>query len=106
MINQFQTKSSQDLDLSFTFMITNFENRVFYISLGKMLRDIKYTQQYNEWFMEDLLFFLEKNKYQLRFDLEKIVLSNWENLNLSESNLKEFQEFLKTKITNFDLVIA
>ncbi|WP_036463792.1 hypothetical protein [Mycoplasmopsis sturni] len=104
-MKQLQTKTSKELDLSFDFEILNFENREFDIIIHKLLRNLEYSPKFFEWFMEDLIYFLEQNGYQKRWDIGTIYLSGVENLKLSEANKKEFISFLENFVTNFDIKI-
>ncbi|ADE19436.1 hypothetical protein [Mycoplasma crocodyli] len=105
MNTELQTKKSKELNLSFSFAILDYHNRHFTIELGTMLRDINYSEKYCEWFMEDLLFFLEMNGYQLRFDVSRIKFTGIENLRLSAEDKLEFVDFLTNKVTNFKITV-
>ncbi|VEU76286.1 hypothetical protein [Mycoplasmopsis columboralis] len=104
-MNKLQKLSSEELKLSFDFEITRFENREFDITIHKLLRDIKYSDRFFEWFMEDLIFLLAQNKYQLRWDVATVYFSGVKNLDLSDSDYKEFTKLLTTSVTNFDIVV-
>ncbi|APJ38350.1 hypothetical protein [Mycoplasmopsis pullorum] len=101
-----QTKTSQELGLSFDFNIVDFHNRHFTIKLGENLRKgLEFSEKYCEWFMEDLLDFLNANNYQLRWDVSRIKFEDLENLRLSIRELEEFKKFLTEKVTNFKIFV-
>lgn len=99
--------NSKKLDLSFDFKITNLEYRALSIDIIKVLRklDTKDMEKYFSWFMDDLIFFIEKNKVQKRWDFETILLNYLDKLELSKENEKLFINKLKT-VTNWDVKIS
>ncbi|MGZ9755380.1 hypothetical protein ACXYRQ_02195 [Mycoplasma sp. 394] len=102
MKKQFQTVTSKELNLSFDFEILNHQNRILDIKINGLLRELKYSVEYFDWFIEDLLFLLDKNRYQKRWDYGQINIFGVTNLNLKENETK-FVKLFKS-ITNFDLV--
>ncbi|AKA50030.1 hypothetical protein [Mycoplasmopsis gallinacea] len=102
-MEKLQIKDAKELELSFDFQIKSFENRNFVIAVNGMLRDIQYSPSFNEWFIEDLIYFLEKNRYQLRWDVQIVLLENLESLKLSKEHLQSLKDFLVSNITNFDI---
>ncbi|MGZ9763060.1 hypothetical protein ACXYRK_01305 [Mycoplasma sp. AC1221] len=102
MKKQFQTVTSKELNLSFDFEILNHQNRILDIKINGLLRNLKYSDEYFDWFIEDLLFLLDKNRYQKRWDYGQINIFGVTNLNLKENETK-FVKLFKS-ITNFDLV--
>ncbi|UUD36191.1 hypothetical protein NPA08_04550 [Mycoplasmopsis citelli] len=104
-MNKFQNKSSAELNLSFDFEITDFQNREFQITIHKLLRDLPYDDKFFEWFMEDLIYFITQNKYQLRWDIEKIYFSGIKNLNLSAEDEQKFVSLLTNSVTNFNIYV-
>lgn len=105
-MDRFQKINSQELNLSFDFEILDFQNREFQITIHGLLREIKYSERFFEWFMEDLIYFLEQNKYQKRWDIGTIYLSGLSNLNISKEDLKHLINLLTTNVTNFDIKIS
>ncbi|AJR12424.1 Uncharacterised protein [Mesomycoplasma dispar] len=99
--NQFQKKCSKNFKLYFEFKVLNYHFRQLEISVEKVVDKLDYNSNYFFWFVEDLIFFLSKNGYALRWDYEKVRLFNLENLNLGE-NLENFKSKFKL-ITTFDL---
>ncbi|WGI36737.1 hypothetical protein [Mesomycoplasma lagogenitalium] len=103
MKNKWQIKSSEELNLSFDFEILLHQERILDIKINKMLRNLKYDENYFNWFMEDLIFLLDENRYQRRWDYGTINIYNISNLNLSKENEKDFLNLFKS-VTNFDLL--
>lgn len=103
MKKELQAITSQSLDLSFDLEIVEFQNRYMEIKINKVFRSIEYNNNYFWWFMEDLIFFLDKNKYQKRWDYEVIKILNLEVLKLSVEDLKDFKNKFK-EVSNFDLI--
>ena len=99
--------NSKNLDLSFEFKITNLEYRVLYIDIIKVLRKLETEdmEKYFSWFMDDLIFFIEKNKIQKRWDFETILFKDLDKLNLSQFDKENFIKKLKT-VTNWDMQIS
>ncbi|UWD34194.1 hypothetical protein [Mesomycoplasma molare] len=104
MKNNLQTKKSQELDLSFDLEILKHENRIIDIKIKGIIRNIKFNSNYFNWFIEDLLFLLDNNGYQKRWDYGQINIQGIKNLNLNEQEQELFIKECKT-ITNFDLLI-
>ncbi|UUM19786.1 MULTISPECIES: hypothetical protein [unclassified Mycoplasma] len=104
-MNKFQTQSAAELNLSFDFEITDFQNRKFEITIHKMLRDLPFNDSFFEWFMEDLIYFFAKNKYQLRWDIETVYFTGIKNLNLSPQDEQKFILLLTNSVSNFDIVV-
>ncbi|MGZ9413668.1 hypothetical protein [Mycoplasma sp. 480] len=100
----FQIKTSKELDLSFDFQILNHENRILDIKVNGLLRDIQYNDNFFDWFIEDLLFLLDNNRYQKRWDYGQINILGIKNLNLNEKDYHSFIKLFKS-VTNFDLVV-
>ncbi|MBG0730990.1 hypothetical protein [Mycoplasma sp. 'Moose RK'] len=96
-----QTKNSNELSLSFDFQILNYEFRQIDIKINGLLTKLDYNPNYFYWFVEDLILFLAKNRYALRWDYEKVKIFNLEVLQLGE-NLNDFKKKFSS-ITNFDL---
>lgn len=105
MNKDLQKKSSNELDLSYVFVITDYHNRHFTIELGKPIRKLRYSENYRNWFMEDLLFFLSENGYQLRWDVSRIKFEKFENLGLTPEEEQNFKDFLVNEITNFKIFV-
>ncbi|QDY87188.1 hypothetical protein FRW55_03450 [Mycoplasma anserisalpingitidis] len=98
-------KTAKDLDLSFDFKITSFNERTFEINIEGIFRNLEFNEKYYEWFMEDLIDFLLSNKYQLRWDIGLINLHNSKNLKLSDEEIKKLASFFDEKVTSFDVKI-
>ncbi|TDV23571.1 hypothetical protein BCF59_0562 [Mycoplasmopsis mustelae] len=103
MKTQFQSKTSQELNLSFDLEILNHENRTLDIKINSLLRNIQYGESFFDWFVEDLLFLLDSNRYQKRWDYGQINILGIKNLNLQPQQQAEFIKAFKS-VTNFDLV--
>ncbi|WBP84287.1 hypothetical protein [Mycoplasmopsis edwardii] len=103
MSNLYQTIASKELELSFDLSILNHANRTIDIKINGLLRDIKYNASYFDWFIEDLLFLLDKNRYQKRWDYGQINIFGIDNLNLKTEEKANFLKQFKS-ITSFDLV--
>ncbi|WP_033161205.1 hypothetical protein [[Mycoplasma] collis] len=103
MKKQIQSISSSKLNLSFNFVIENYYSRTLEIKIDGLLRDIKYNSSFFDWLIEDLIYLLDQNKYQRRWDYGIIYLSGFESLNLNNEQLEELF-FLCKSVTNFDLV--
>ncbi|MBN3534826.1 hypothetical protein [Mycoplasma procyoni] len=103
MNNQWQTKSSKELNLSFDFYIKNHFDRILEIEIKGVLRDLNFSDSYFDWFIEDLLFLLDQNRYQKRWDYGEIRIFGLKNLNLSQENLDKVKKIFKS-VTNFDLI--
>lgn len=97
-----QKIDAKKADLSFDISIVSLENRVLSIDIKGLLRDIKYGDQYFDWFIEDLIFFIEQNGIQKRWDFETIFIKNIRNLKLTSKDEKEFRDKFKT-ITNWEV---
>lgn len=97
-----QKIDAKKADLSFDISIVSLENRVLSIDIKGLLRDIKYGDQYFDWFIEDLIFFIEQNGIQKRWDFETIFIKNISNLKLTSKDEKEFRDKFKT-ITNWEV---
>lgn len=97
-----QKIDAKKADLSFDISIVSLENRVLSIDIKGLLRDIKYGDQYFDWFIEDLIFFIEQNGIQKRWDFEIIFIKNIRNLKLTSKDEKEFRDKFKT-ITNWEV---
>ena len=93
MSNEIQT--SKQLKISFDFHVLNHEKRILDIELKGYIVKIKWNEKYFDWFMEELIFFLDKNKYQKRWDYGKIIIHNLESLKLTKEQLKEFKSNFK-----------
>lgn len=98
-------KTAKDLDLSFDFKITSFNERTFEINIEGIFRNLEFNEKYCEWFMEDLIDFLLSNKYQLRWDIGLINLHNTKNLKLNNEEIKKLASFFNEKVTSFDVKI-
>ncbi|MHA0297901.1 hypothetical protein [Mesomycoplasma ovipneumoniae] len=99
--NSAQKKCPINERFVFNFRILSYSFRKLEISVEGLDRTIDYNSEYFFWFVENLIYFLSKNKYALRWDYEKITLFNLENLQLAE-NLDDFKSKFKL-ITTFDL---
>ncbi|MGZ9414048.1 hypothetical protein [Mycoplasma sp. 5370] len=99
----FQTKTSKELDLSFDFQILNHQNRILDIKINGLLREIKYNDSFFDWFIEDLLFLLDSNRYQKRWDYGQINIMGVKNLKLTKNDEDSFIKLFKS-VTNFDLI--
>lgn len=97
-----QKVNAKEADLSFDMAIVSLENRILTMDIKGLLRDIEYTENYFEWFIEDLIFFIEQNGIQKRWDFETISIKNISNLKLSSKDEKKFTDKFKT-ITNWDV---
>lgn len=102
-MNTLQTKNSKELNLSFDFIVKKHEYRILDIELNGALRQLEYSNRYFEWFIEDLLYFLDMNRYQKRWDYEAINIFNVQSLKLNEENLKNFLKYFLS-VTNFNLI--
>ncbi|AJC49884.1 hypothetical protein DR095_01485 [Mycoplasma flocculare] len=100
--SELQKKSSIYLKLSFEFRILDYHFRELKISIEGVDAKLDYNSKYFFWFVEELIFFLSKNGYALRWDYEKVQIFNLQNLNLGE-NLIDFKSKFKL-ITTFDLI--
>lgn len=96
--------SSRSLNLSFDFVIHKFQDRVLYIKINTMLRKIKFSRKYFSWFIEDLLLFIKKNGFQLRWDFNKIKLMNFKNLKLTLIQNKKLVKWCQ-EITNWKVEV-
>lgn len=96
------SKTSKELNLSFNFKIKHYEFRVLDFEVNGVLRDIEYNESYFDWFMEDLVFFLEKNGFMKRWDFELMRVHNIKSLNLSEADEKNFINNFKS-VTSWDM---
>ena len=92
-------KSSEKLNLSFDFQLLNFEWRKPEVKIKGMIREIKYSTEFFEWFMEDLIYFLDRNGIKTRWDIVEIILFGIDNLGLNEQELSSFRKELKTVIS-------
>ncbi|MDW2922162.1 hypothetical protein [Mesomycoplasma ovipneumoniae] len=99
--NSGQKKCTINERFVFNFRILSYSFRKLEISVEGVSKTIDYNSEYFFSFVENLIFFLSKNKYALRWDYEKITLFNLENLQLAE-NLDDFKSKFKL-ITTFDL---
>ena len=88
--------SAVKLNLSFEFELLSFEWRKPRVNIKGMLREIKYSEEYFDWFMEDIIYFLEKNDIKKRWDIAEIQISGLENLNLTKEELALFRKQLST----------
>ena len=88
--------SAVKLNLSFEFQLLSFEWRKPRVNIKGMLRDIKYSEEYFDWFMEDIIHFLEKNGIKKRWDIAEIQISGLDNLKLSKDELVLFRKQLTT----------
>ncbi|QJB71487.1 hypothetical protein [Mycoplasma sp. 1654_15] len=102
-MNDLQTKNSKELNLSFDFTVKKHEYRILDIELNGTLRNLEYSNRYFEWFIEDLLYFLDMNRYQKRWDYETINIFNVQSLKLKKEDLENFIGYFKS-VTNFNLV--
>lgn len=105
MNKEFQKISSEELGLSFNFEIINHIQRTLEIRLSGMLRTLTYNKDFFGWFMEDLIYLLDKNRYQKRWDYGVIKIFNISSLKLSPEEQKVFLEQFPS-VTNFDLIAA
>lgn len=107
--NKNQIINSEELNISFNFVIKNYQNRILDIETANILQKANENENFNQsffdWFMEDLIFFLDKNRYQKRWDYGLIRLYGIKNLKLNDEQRKRFG-YLLNSVTNFDLIIA
>lgn len=89
-------QTAQNLNLSFDFKLLNFEWRKPEVEIRGMIRHVEYSEEFFEWFMEDIIYFLDKNDIKKRWDIVEIQLSGLKNLGLNENELKSFRQQLKT----------
>lgn len=99
--NQEAKKCSKNWKLSFEFRVLNYHFRQLEIAVKSVDDKLEYNSNYFFWFVEDLIFFLTKSGYALRWDYEKVQIFNLENLRLGE-NLADFKSKFKL-ITTFNL---
>lgn len=97
-----QKISAKKARLSFDMSIISLESRILTINVNGLLRDIKYSDNYFEWFIEDLIFFIEQNGIQKRWDFETILIKNIASFELSSNDEIAFKGKFKT-ITNWDV---
>ncbi len=90
------------LDLSFNFEVTKYENRILDIKLEGLLREIKYSSKIFDWFMEDLILYLDKNQFQRRWDYGLIRIHNIDSLGFTLDEKKDFIKKFKT-ITSWEM---
>ena len=92
-------QSAQKLNLSFDFELLNFEWRKPEVNIKGMLREVKYSSEFFDWFMEDLIYFLDQNDIKKRWDIVEIKLFGIDNLGLNDSELISFRKELKTVVS-------
>ena len=92
-------QSAIKLNLSFDFELLKFEWRKPEVNIKGMLRDVKYSEEYFDWFMEDLIYFLEENSIKKRWDIVEIILSGVSNLGLTDEELVLFRKQLTTVVS-------
>ena len=94
--------TAKKLGLSFDFELLNFEWRIPEVKIKGIIRYIKYSPDFFDWFMEDLIYFLDKNDIKKRWDILEIKLFGVDNLGLNEKELISFRKELKT-IVSWDM---
>ncbi|WKX02447.1 hypothetical protein [Candidatus Mycoplasma mahonii] len=96
----------EDLNLSFQFEVVDFKRRILDIKVLSVKKDIMKNNinKIFEWFMEDLIFFIEKSGFQKRWDFGTILLGGINNLEFEEEKRENFTNMFKL-ITNWDMVV-
>lgn len=95
-------KKSCFYDNYFNFEIIKFQFQTIKIKILTPRKKITFSDNYFDFFIEDLIVFLEQNMFQKRWDYQKIILENLAILNLNAQNLTKFISNFKS-VTNFDL---
>ncbi|MCR8613290.1 MAG: hypothetical protein NC236_02305 [Mycoplasma sp.] len=99
-------KTSKELKLSFDFKILNYEERILDININGLLREIKENENLFDWFMEDLIFFLDSNRFQRRWDYKLIKLHNIISLDNKNNILSTKIINLLPSVTSWDMEVA
>lgn len=102
--DKLQKITSKELNLSFDFQVESYGYRILKIKLNGMLRKLDFNDKFFGWFMEDLIYFLDKNRYARRWDYEQIYIYNIDSLKLGK-NQQSFENQFKS-ISNFDLLVG
>ncbi len=93
-----ETNIAKSLDLTFDFHIKNRADRTLIVDLRGLLREIEFDHKHFTWFMEDLVYFMKKQKMQRRWEFSTIEVVNCKNLNTSKKTFEEFEKFIETVI--------
>ncbi|CAT05074.1 Uncharacterised protein [Mesomycoplasma conjunctivae] len=97
-----QKITSKELKLSFNFSVASYDYRILTIKLDGFANKISYSEKFFDWFVEDLIYFLDKNGYARRWDYQKIYIENIISLNLGKDEDNFVSKF--KSVTNFDLI--
>ncbi len=91
-------KTSKKLMLSFDFVMQEKIERNLSIKAQGLLRDVKWNENAFGWFMEDLVYFMNENKFQQRWDVTTIQVTNCQSLKIKKEEFKQLKDFVKQVI--------
>ena len=86
---------SKELKLTFELEIISYEFRKIELQIKGILHETTYSANFVDWFMEDLITFLESSTIGKRWDIDHINIHGFENMKLNPQQALHFKQHLK-----------